>query len=141
LIQKPEKALAVMQPWAWLLVNGYKDVENRTWRRNSRGPVLIHASKKIDAEANAALLDGLHPVTGEPCDAALDYILAAKAGKIELGGIVGVVEIVDCVSESDSPWFVGPFGFVVERARPLPFHPGKGALSFFPVAYPEELWS
>ena len=25
------KALSIRQPWAWLIVNGYKDVENRTW--------------------------------------------------------------------------------------------------------------
>lgn len=142
--EKPEKALAIMQPWAWLIANGHKDVENRSWRTRYRGPVLIHASKKIDREASDALLNGLHPVTGEPCDAALEYILSAKAGKIEVGGVVGVVEIVSCVQgerASLSPWFVGPVGFMLERARPLPFHPGKGALSFFPVAYPDHLWS
>jgi hypothetical protein len=30
-------ALSVRQPWAWLIVNGYKDVENRSWTTHYRG--------------------------------------------------------------------------------------------------------
>jgi ASCH domain len=37
-------ALSVRQPWAWLIVNGVKDNENRSWRTDHRGPLLIHAS-------------------------------------------------------------------------------------------------
>jgi len=36
--------LSVRQPWAWLIVNGHKDVENRTWSTQHRGDILIHAS-------------------------------------------------------------------------------------------------
>ena len=25
------KVLVVRQPWAWLIVNGFKDIENRSW--------------------------------------------------------------------------------------------------------------
>ena len=25
------RVISIRQPWAWLIVNGYKDVENRTW--------------------------------------------------------------------------------------------------------------
>ncbi|HHY88739.1 MAG TPA: ASCH domain-containing protein, partial [Chloroflexi bacterium] len=42
------KALSVRQPWAWLIAQGYKTVENRTWATNYRGPLLIHAGKKPD---------------------------------------------------------------------------------------------
>ena len=42
------KALSVRQPWAELIVAGLKDVENRTWRTDYRGPVLIHAGMKIE---------------------------------------------------------------------------------------------
>lgn len=38
------KAISIRQPWAWLIVNGFKDIENRSWRTKYRGPVLIHAS-------------------------------------------------------------------------------------------------
>jgi len=39
------KAISIRQPWAWLIVNGYKDIENRSWPTKFRGRVLIHASK------------------------------------------------------------------------------------------------
>lgn len=50
------------------------------------------------------------------------------------GCIVGTVDIVDCVSKSDSPWFFGRYGFVL--ANPVAFEkpiPCKGALGFFTV--------
>ena len=37
--------LSIRQPWAWLIVNGYKDIENRTWSTRFRGKVLIHGMK------------------------------------------------------------------------------------------------
>ncbi|WP_229215634.1 ASCH domain-containing protein [Duganella sp. CY15W] len=43
------KALSIRQPWAWLIVNGYKDIENRSWSTNVRGKVLVHASKGAPA--------------------------------------------------------------------------------------------
>jgi ASCH domain len=38
------KALPIRQPYAWLIVNGHKDIENRAWPTKFRGRVLIHAS-------------------------------------------------------------------------------------------------
>lgn len=49
------------------------------------------------------------------------------------GGIVGRARIVDCVTQSDSPWFVGRFGFVLADVEPLPFVECRGALALFPV--------
>lgn len=39
------KVLSVCQPWATLIAKGYKPVETRTWKRDYRGPLAIHASK------------------------------------------------------------------------------------------------
>lgn len=49
------------------------------------------------------------------------------------GGIVGRANLVDCVTKSDSPWFFGPYGFVLEDVSPLPFVPMKGELGIFEV--------
>ena len=46
---------------------------------------------------------------------------------------MGSVEIVDCVSKSDSGWFVGDFGFMLRNPMPFPFTPWKGQLGFFAV--------
>jgi|LSPZ01.1.fsa_nt_gi hypothetical protein len=40
------KTLSVNQPYATLICAGVKDVENRDWKTNYRGKLLIHASGK-----------------------------------------------------------------------------------------------
>lgn len=114
------KALSIRQPWAGLIIHGYKDIENRDWPTRYRGPLLVHAPLTLDAELcaefDAALVeDGLPPI------------------EWRTGGIVGVVEVVDCVTASASDWFSGPYGFVLAHARPLPFVPLKGRLGLFDV--------
>ena len=44
------RALSIRQPWAWLIVNGHKDIENRSWRTKYRGPFLVHAGLKVEKE-------------------------------------------------------------------------------------------
>jgi hypothetical protein len=36
------KALSIQQPWAWAIIAGHKDVENRSWYTHHRGSLLIH---------------------------------------------------------------------------------------------------
>lgn len=121
-------ALSIRQPWAWLILHGGKDVENRQWPTKYRGRILIHASKGVtraeheDAEDFALCRRGVRP---SPFPKWKDY---------PLGGIVGEVEIIDCVTASDSPWFVGAFGFVLRNPKVLPFTPYRGALGFFDAA-------
>lgn len=31
-------AISIRQPWAWLILNAGKDIENRDWPTNFRGP-------------------------------------------------------------------------------------------------------
>lgn len=120
----PRKALSIMQPWAWLIVNEYKPIENRDWPTRYRGPVAIHAGKKIDAFPARDLEEDVHPVTG-------GFFSCRHPAHYQTGGIVGVAEIVDCVESSKSEWFVGRYGFVLRNARPVDFIPAKGALGFF----------
>ena len=42
------KALTVRQPWAQLIVEGYKEYEFRSRKINYRGKILIHAGKTIE---------------------------------------------------------------------------------------------
>lgn len=44
-------ALTVRQPWAGLIAAGIKPVENRTWRRDYRGPLWLHAGAGTDVVA------------------------------------------------------------------------------------------
>lgn len=118
------KALSIKQPWAWLIVNGYKDIENRDWRRDNpdlkfRGECLIHTGLHDDKEAYGWLRENFEDLWAEiPVD-------------LELGGIVGTCEIVDCVKEHSSPWFFGRYGFVIRNAKAQEFRPCVGSLGFF----------
>lgn len=114
----PTLALSVRQPWAWALACGKKSHENRNWRPsiNIIGQrIAIHASKTIEYPA-------VEEVTR----------LAGMAPVLATGAVVGVATLVDVVTESDSPWFVGPIGFVFDEAvlfaNPVPC---AGALNFF----------
>jgi hypothetical protein len=130
------KALSIQQPWAWFIVNGYKDVENRSWPTSFRGPVLIHAGKKFDEDGWLYLKNGGFARTGEKAAQRLkqEGNITPRQMMQLCGGIVGVCEIVDCVKKSDSPWFFGEYGFVIKNAKPIPFMPYKGKLGFFDVS-------
>lgn len=116
------KALSIRQPFAWLIVNGYKDIENRDWATNFRGRVLIPAGltyPKRDYRADAEIYGARFSSYPER--------------DTMLGGIVGVATIIGCVTASDSEWFFGPYGFTLIDAKPLLFVPCKGKLGFFNV--------
>ena len=118
------KALSIRQPYAWLIVHGYKLIENRTWPTRYRGPILIHASR--------ALYPDYDGIVTRMCD---EFGITVPAGDaIERGGIVGRATIIDCVRESASPWFWGPYGFVLGSVEPLPFLTIHGHLGLFEVA-------
>ena len=51
--------------------------------------------------------------------------------EMRLGGIVGSCEVVDCVAEHRSKWFIGPFGFVLKNAQKRPFKKVGGALGLW----------
>ena len=36
------KALTIKEPWATLIIEGYKEYEFRSWKTNYRGKILIH---------------------------------------------------------------------------------------------------
>ncbi len=42
------KVLSIKEPWASLIINGYKDYEFRGYKTNYRGKILIHASNKVE---------------------------------------------------------------------------------------------
>lgn len=121
------KALSVRQPWAWLIANGFKDVENRSWNTKFRGPVLIHPSSrkptKAEVEAAREILRtnaGLYAARNMP-----------NADQFQLGGFVGMATITGTCESCQYPWFFGPVGYQLKDTRHLPFYPSKGRLSFF----------
>ena len=115
-------ALSIRQPWAWTIIHAGKDIENRTWKTNYRGQILIHAPQKIDH-------DGYYFLTYEMGIKVSDIVFSQR------GGIVGVVDLTDCVTHHDSKWFFGEYGFVLSNPKELPFKAMKGKLGLFEVEY------
>lgn len=71
------KVLTIKQPWASLIVDGYKKYEFRSWKTNYRGKILIHAGMNLEKDK---------------LEIFKDYNL-----EYELGAIVGEAVLVDCI--------------------------------------------
>lgn len=123
------KALSIRQPWAWLIVHGFKDIENRTWSTRFRGRVLVHASKGMtQAEYDDAFVTAHY--------AGMDVEKFPQPVYLDRGGIVGAVTITDCISPEHrkSDWHMGSaFGFQLDAPIPMPLIECKGRLGFFDV--------
>ena len=104
------RALSIRQPWCHHILYDGKDVENRDWPTKGRGWFLIHASKS-EVEDRELI----------------------RSKRMPLGGIVGAARITDCVTDMDSRWFCGDYGFVLADPIPIDLIPCKGALGFFQV--------
>lgn len=108
------KAITIKQPWASLIVEGIKDIENRTWpcpEKYIGKRVLVHASQswtKSSAEICLSIphvkeaierLGMIHKYDDE----SIGYKGYSFSG-LTCGAIIGSVEIVDCVVNHSSIW-------------------------------------
>lgn len=122
------KALSTREPWASLIVDGHKPIENRDWRYppRYRGPLAIHASKTYDQVGYEWIMDNLD-------------VLGIKAHHVrqkhecELGGLIGVATLADVVTQSDNPWFFGRFGLVFTEPTRIKFRQCRGQLGLFEI--------
>ena len=71
------KALTIKEPWASLIVQGFKKYEFRSWKTNYRGKILIHAGLTTDK----LVLDRISKYNLE----------------LNNGYIIGEAELVDCI--------------------------------------------
>ena len=71
------KALTIKEPWASLIIEGYKKYEFRSWKTKYRGKILVHAGLSVEK----------------------DMLKRFKDYKIDVkpGYILGEVTINDCI--------------------------------------------
>jgi hypothetical protein len=121
------KALTIKQPWVHAILHEGKNIENRSWQRNFRGWIALHAAQQPNRYAE---YPGRLKV---PDFATLDY-----------SAICGVARVTDIVTRSRSKWYDGPeregkinYGWVLADVTPLekPI-PCKGALGLWEVPPP-----
>ena len=122
----PEIALSVRQPWAWAIVAGHKVIENRSKGSIRAGGmscrrIAIHAASGLTEKEYRWGVWRLER-HGVRCPGPLDLPRSA---------IIGAVDVTDIISESDSEWFGGDHGLVLENAEAADPIPAKGALGYF----------
>ena len=145
-------ALSIRQPWAWLICHpeivtacgiSPKQIENRDWLppKGYRGPLLIHTGRNVDEEMFLADL-----FRGPQIDRyyweekfgdvgqKLSQMMPQSKDDYARGAIIGMAMLTGVVTESDSPWFCGRYGFVLKDARafekPVPY---RGSLKLFDI--------
>lgn len=116
------KALSVRNPYAALIVAGIKTIENRSWSTRYRGPLLIHA--------------GVAPHAHSIAEIERRFNVCINQETLRFGGIIGRVVLIDVVTNSSSPWFVGPYGLVLSKPEALNFLPLTGRQRFFDATIP-----
>lgn len=131
------------------MIQGLKDIENRDWKIGRAANYGSSASQKANFRLTLPALIYVHAGKGYDygaLDAIKDMLpheqwdihggtlmdMENNPASVYRGAIIGEIEITDCVTESDSPWFCGRYGFLLARpviyCQPVPC---KGRLGFW----------
>lgn len=123
------KALSFYQPYAWMIVNGFIDIDDRHSNFSHRGELLIHASKTVHPQYYFFVKHILE-------------IDIPPLEDLERGGIVGIATLTDCLppgAPSDVPFERRAhggqdcYGLVLKNNKPCRFIPMKGKQGLFEV--------
>jgi hypothetical protein len=131
--------LSMWQPWAWLVVHGPKNIENRTWVPPAAQVPLgymfwIHAAKRRNDNYHwqvlrTAVAYGLLSSEGLP-----------QPGDLQYGGLIGRARIVkihkpvEGVSDRWLGWHMpDQYGWELEDRTPVPFRAMRGFQKFWKV--------
>lgn len=148
---KKVRVLSIREPWLTMILLGHKPVENRKRPLKYRGDLYLHAPMIFDlagyfwiAKQFPHLLHALgnlrrwlprYMFTGR---VQLDARQEAYLFNGTAGHILGKARMAGCVDNSASPWFTGPWGWLlkdpVRLAEPIKC---KGRQGIFFAEIPE----
>lgn len=85
-----------------MIAAGLKDVENRSWRTDFRGRVLVHTSATLWGEERNPIkvLSGKQLVSLYEADMVHEFMRES----FRTSAIIGSVDVVDCIQNSESIW-------------------------------------
>ena len=125
------KAISLKQPWAWLMVNGYKMPEFRNRRDSFRGECYVHASKQMDKTA----FDWIAMHIPFPYIKEFMTNRLPPLGMFNVGKIIGKFTVMDCLPVAlarekypNDIWLkmagdsLGKYAFITESPISLPPH-------------------
>lgn len=84
------KAISLWQPWASLMAIGHKIIETRSWYTGYRGPLAIHAAKRVFIPPDPEFVKALEE-------------LQINCFDLPRGAIVGTCYLTACVRVEDFP--------------------------------------
>jgi len=119
--------LSIKNPWAYLVVLGIKDIENRSWKTNYRGKLLIHATQtpiKFNSYNELFTSDQIKIIQ----DNNINF------NQMINSAIIGDVELIDCIQNSNSLWAeTGQWHWVLSTPKiySTPMLNIKGSLSIW----------
>ncbi|MEL6587400.1 MAG: hypothetical protein AAFY65_11525 [Pseudomonadota bacterium] len=126
MVELPAIALSVRQPWAWAILHAGKDIENRSAYSVKAGgmvcgPIAVHAASGMTRKEYDWAVWRM----------AQDGVSVPPPADLPRAAILGVVEVIDFVTSSDSPWFGGPVGLCLRNPVACDPIPAKGARGYF----------
>jgi len=116
------KVLSVKNPWAYLIIFGGKDIENRVRKTNYRGRIAIHCSRESDEAAYDLIW------TNKDIKKIFEELRAKRTEIEKLNGkIIGTVELYNCSYPAltaiayPSPWgeMESPWHWWLKKPEPL----------------------
>jgi hypothetical protein len=106
------RAVSIRQPWAWAIARGHRPVTNQDVPTAYRGPMLVHASMRVDLSSCHSPL--IRSAGWDPADplATLGAVIAVA----ELTGVCSPGEVCEC-----GPWAEeGSHHWRISGVRALP---------------------
>lgn len=134
-VPRVQKGISLWQPWASLMAMGLKKNETRSWATRYRGPLYIHAAKKVIGWPNITIQEAFDGIAFQPSD-------------LPLGCLVCKVDLVDCKMISFHNWprepersfgiyTPGRFMWVTDNLEVFEPIPYRGTQRIFNVVIPK----
>lgn len=121
------KAISIKQPWAWMIADGTKTIETRTWSTGYRGEILIVSSKGKMLGVTQRVFDVRYP----------------EAPVVLYGQALAICRLVDCrpMTGDDEiaaccPIYPDAVSWMLEDIRKIEPFDVKGSLNIYEVEMP-----
>lgn len=132
------KTISLWQPWATLIAIGAKQFETRGWATNYRGPLAIHAAKRLD-ECNVDIRGALYrhgysslsslPYGCVVCTVDLAECYIVKDDHFIRDGIA--LGLITPMEEHFGDYTPGRFAWRLDNVQPVANIPARGSQGFW----------
>lgn len=130
------KVITLIQPWGTLIAIGEKKIETRNWKTDYRGPLLIHAGKKVNICSSKGVFKKVLEQQGYTKETLPTGLIIAKCNLVDCVKIVQAGVIYGSLSNGMEvsgneyqfgDYQVGRYAWLLENIEPIiPPIPAKG---------------